>query len=410
MPEAQSQLLSALKVRNFRLFWTGLITQVLGQHMFQFTLGWLAFEITGSQADLSLIQLFAFVPQFAITLLGGALADRFDPKRLIQLAQSLSVLSVGSVGLIAWLGHIEFWHLACASFVFGLVNGIDEPSRVSFFPRLLPKAQLASGIPLVSMAFGTSRIVAPSIAGFIIAAAGAPSAFLCSALGLSAMISMLFWVKGSPATSQPGGSLLTNILESLRHIRGHEVFSRVIMAALLNATLAMGYIHILPVLAKVVLKVDAMGLGLLASAVGIGALCGLFSYPWFQSRTTPRNVMVYALSAYCCALIAVALSHWFWVTFFLLILVGLGQANFLTSCQVILQTHVEDQYRGRVMAMFSLVWSLVFLSGFLLNFTGSLIGPQSALLVSALIVLAYIWFFMARSTALKNLTLAHKTV
>ena len=410
MPEVQSQLLSALKVRNFRLFWTGLITQVLGQHMYQFTLGWLAFDITGSQADLSLIQLFAFVPQFAITLLGGALADRFDPKRLIQLAQSLSVLGVASIGLIAWQGQIEFWHLACASFVFGLVNGIDEPSRVSFFPRLLPKAQLASGIPLVSMAFGTSRIVAPSIAGFVIAAAGAPTAFLFSALGLSAMISVLFWVKGSAASTPASGSLLSNILESLRHIRGHEVFSKVIIAALLNATLAMGYIHILPVLAKVVLKVDAMGLGLLASAVGIGALCGLFSYPWFQSRTTPRNVMVYALSGYCCALIAVALSHWFWGTFFLLILVGLGQANFLTSCQVILQTHVEDQYRGRVMAMFSLVWSLVFLSGFLLNFTGSLIGPQTALLVSALIVLAYIWVFMARSTALKNLTLAHKTV
>jgi MFS family permease len=408
MPFLQSHTLSALKVRNFRLFWTGLINQVLGQHMYQFSLGWLAFDLTGSQSDLSLIQLFAFLPQFSITLLGGALADRFDPRRLIQLAQSLSVISVVSVGFTTWFGLLEFWHLACASFVFGLVNGIDEPSRVSFFPRLLPKEQLASGIPLVSMAFGTSRIVAPSIAGFIIAAIGAPAVFLFSALGLSTMITMLFWVKAKTVNTQPSGSLVRNIIESFQHIQDHEVFSKVIIAALLNATLAMGYIHILPVLAKVVLKADAMGLGLLASGVGIGALCGLFSYPWFQSRVTPRNLMVYALSAYCFAFIGVALSQWFWVSFVLLILVGLGQANFLTSCQVALQTHVEDHYRGRVMAMFSLVWSLVYLSGFLLNFTGSLIGPQRALLVNALIVLTYIWLSMARSNALKTMTWIQK--
>jgi len=421
MPIDPGQVQSALKSGNFRLFWLGLISQVLGQHMYQFTLGWLAFDITGSQAQLSLIQLCAFVPQFCITLLGGALADRFDPRRLIQIAQSLSSLGVISVGVMVYLGRIEFWHLAFASCLFGVVNGIDEPSRVSFFPRLLTPAQLTSGIPLISMAFGTSRIVAPSIAGFIIAAAGAPMVFLCSTLGLSTMITLLFWVrgykssphhgdshKGSSSVLQGRTSLLSNIKESITYIRKNEALSKVILSALLNATLAMGFIHILPVLAKVVLKVDAMGLGLLASAVGMGALCGLFSYSWLQSRTTPRNLMLYALSGYCCALIGVALCPWFELTFCLLILVGLGQANFLTSSQVALQTHVLEQYRGRVMAMFSLVWSLVYLSGFLLNLTGSVLGPGVALILNAIIVLCYAVFSMSRSTALKNLSLVHK--
>jgi MFS family permease len=413
MSIVQGSLLIALKVRNFRLFWLGLISQVLGQHMYQFTLGWLAFEITGSQADLSLIQLCAFVPQFCITLFGGALADRFDPRRLIQVAQSFSALGVISVGITVLLGRVEFWHLACASIIFGLVNGIDEPCRVSFFPRLLSKSQLASGIPLVSMAFGTSRILAPSIAGFLIASAGASAVFLFSALGMSTMITLLFWVRSSIDKSsrvESHASLWANVLESLVYIRKNEALFKVILSALLNATMAMGFIHILPVLAKVVLKVDALGLGLLASAVGMGALSGLLSYPWLQSRISPRNLMLYALCAFCCALIAIALSVWFWLTFFLLILVGLGQANFLTCSQVILQTHVQDQYRGRVMGVFSLVWSLVYLSGFILNFMGSLIGPSTALILNALIVLSYAWLSMSKSAALKSLALAPKVV
>lgn len=413
MSIVQGSTLNALKVRNFRLFWLGLISQVLGQHMYQFTLGWLAFEITGSQADLSLIQLCAFVPQFCITLFGGALADRFDPRRLIQVAQSFSALGVMSVGITVLLGRVEFWHLACASIVFGVVNGIDEPSRVSFFPRLLSKSQLPSGIPLVSMAFGTSRIVAPSIAGFLIASAGASAVFLFSALGMSTMITLLFWVRSSTDRSnrvESKGSLWANVLESLAYIRKNDALSKVILSALLNATLAMGFIHILPVLAKLILKVDAIGLGLLASAVGMGALSGLLSYPWLQSRMSPRNLMLYALCTYCCALIAIALSGWFWLTFFLLILVGLGQANFLTCSQVILQTHVQEQYRGRVMGVFSLVWSLVYLSGFILNFLGSLIGPSTALILNALIVLLYAGLSMSKSAALKSLTLAPKVV
>lgn len=397
--------LVALRVRNFRLYWSGLLAQVIGQHMYQFTLGWLSFEITGSQAQLGLIHLCAFLPQFALTLIGGVLADRIDPRRLIQCAQGLSATGVICVGVLALLGRIEVWHLAVGAFVFGIVNAIDEPSRASFFPRLLEKAQLSSGVPLISMAFGGSRIVAPSIAGFVIAEAGAPSVFLLSAIGMSVMIAMLTLVRPAAGGGNAHGSLLGNLTDSVRYIRNNEVFFRVILVALLNAAFAMGYIHMLPVFAKLVLGVDARGLGLLASAAGMGALCGLFTYPLLQARTTPRNAIVYALSVYCCALIGVGLSTWFWLSFGLLVVVGLAQAYFMTSCQVVLQTLVDDLYRGRVMAMFTLVWSLVYLSGFLLNFTGSVTGPRIALVGGASIVLCHVWLSLARSAALRRLRL-----
>lgn len=408
MTESKGDTLIAFRVRDFRLYWSGLVAQVGGQHMFQFTLGWLAFEITGSQAQLAVIHLCTFVPQFTLTLLGGVLADRIDPRRLIQSAQSISATGVIVVGTMAFLGRAELWHLAVGACLFGLASSIDEPSRAAFFPRLLPKTHLGSGIPLISMAFGGSRIVAPSIAGFVIAAAGAPAVFLLSTIGISTMIAMLFLVRPGTGTARSHGSLLDNLADCVHYVRENEVFSKVIVAALLNAAFAMGYIHMLPVFAKDVLGVDSRGLGMLVSAAGMGALCGLFSYPWLQARTTPRNAIVYALTAYCCALIGVALSGWFWVSFVLLLAVGLSQAYFMTSCQVILQTLVDEQYRGRVMGMFALVWSLVYLSGFLLNFAGSLTGPRAALAGGGTIVLSYVWLSLVRSAALRRLVLARR--
>ena len=404
--EEKANPLLALKVRDFRLYWLALVTQVVGQHMFAFTLGWLVFEITGSQAQLGLVHLCGFVPQFALTLLGGVLADRIDARKLIGTAQINAAIAMILVGGMAMFGMAQLWHLALGAFLWGLSAAIDEPARASFFPRLLPRPLLRSAVPLISMAFGSSRVIAPSIAGFLIAAAGAPATFLLCAAAVSTMIAVLFLVR--PAYSivaRPHGSLLNNFTESLRYIRANEAFASAIGVALLNATLAMGFIHVLPVFAKDVLQVDSRGLGILASAAGIGSLAGFASYAWLQSRLSPRNLIVGALTAYNVALIGLAFSEWFWFSFCMILVVGLCHGYFLTCVQVILQTLVEDHYRGRVMSVFALVWSLVFLSGFLLNIAGSLVGPRLALAGGAAIVLAYVWLSLVRAVALRNLIL-----
>jgi MFS family permease len=264
-------------------------------------------------------------------------------------------------------------------------------------------------VPLISMAFGSSRIIAPSIGGFLIAAAGAPATFLVSAAAVSTMIAVLFLIRPAHSVARPHGSLLSNFTESLRYIRANEAFAKAIGAALLNATLAMGFIHMLPVFAKVVLQVDSLGLGILASAAGVGALTGFVSYAWVQLRTSPRNLIVGALTVYNVALIGLAFSDWYWLSVCAILVAGLCHAYFLTCVQVMLQTLVEDHYRGRVMSVFALVWSLMFFSGFLLNVAGELVGPRLALAGGALIVLAYVWLSLVRATALKKLVLAPKS-
>ena len=403
--EEKANPLLALQARDFRLYWLALVTQVIGQHMFAFTLGWLAFEITGSQAQLGLIHLCGFVPQFALTLLGGVLADRIDPRKLIGLAQVNAALTMIMVGTVTLLGVAQLWHLALGAFLWGLSAAIDEPARASFFPRLLARPLLRSAVPLISMAFGSSRVIAPSIAGFLIAAAGAPATFLVCAAAVSLMIAVLLLVRPAHSAAPPHGSLLDNFTDSVRYIRANEAFARVIAAALLNAMLAMGFIHVLPVFAKDLLQVDSRGLGILASAAGIGALVGFFSYAWLQSRVSPRNLIVGALTVFNLALIGLASSEWYWLSFCAILVAGLCHGYFVTSVQVMLQTLVEDHYRGRVMSVFALVWSLMFLSGFLLNTAGELVGPRLALAGGPAIVLAFVWLSLVRATALKNVVL-----
>jgi MFS family permease len=406
--EEKANPLLALRVRDFRLYWLALVTQVVGQHMFAFTLGWLTFEITGSQAQLGLIHLCGFVPQFALTLLGGVLADRIDARKLIGVAQTNAAIAMIMVGMATMLGVAQLWHLALGAFLWGLSAAIDEPARASFFPRLLPRPLLRSAVPLISMAFGGSRVIAPSVAGFLIAAAGAPATFLLCAATISTMIAVLFLVRPTHGVARPHGSLLSNFTESLRYIRANEAFAKVIAAALLNATLAMGFIHMLPVFAKDVLQVDSRGLGILAAAAGVGSLAGFASYAWLQSRLSPRSVIVGALTVYNAALIGLAFSDWYWLSFCAILVAGLCHGYFVTCVQVILQTLVEDRYRGRVMSVFALVWSLMFLSGFLLNTAGEWVGPRLALAGGAVIVLAYVWLSLARARALRKLVLAPK--
>jgi MFS family permease len=406
--EEKAHPLVALKSRDFRFYWLALVSQVIGQHMFGFTLGWLAFEITGSQAQLGLIHLCGFVPQFALTLLGGVLADRVDARKLIGVAQVNSAIAMIMVGTVTMLGVAQLWHLALGAFLVGLSGAIDEPARASFFPRLLPRTLLRSAVPLISMAFGSSRAIAPSIAGFLIAAAGAPTTFLASAAGVSAMLGVLLLLRPPPREATSHGSLLNNFTDSVRYIRNNEVFAKALAAALLNATLAMGYLHMLPVFAKDVLHVDSRGLGILVSAAGAGALTGLLSFGWMPAKSSPRTLMIGALTAYNTSLVALAFSDWYWLSFCAIFVTGLCHAYFITCVQVILQTLVDDHYRGRVMSVFTLVWSLQFLGGFLLNTAGAFVGPRLALAASAAIVLAYVWLSLSRARALRNIVLAPK--
>jgi predicted MFS family arabinose efflux permease len=174
------------------------------------------------------------------------------------------------------------------------------------------------------------------------------------------MAGVLFVVSPAQGVTRAHGSLIGNFTENLRYIRADEVFARTIITALLHSTLAMGFVHVLPVFAKDLLHVDARGLGILASAAGVGALIGFGSHAWFQQFLSWRNLLLGSLVVYNLTLIVLAFSTWYWVSFAAIFVSGICHGYFLTCAQVMLQTMVDDNYRGRVMGVFTGVESDVF--------------------------------------------------
>ncbi|MDA1035406.1 MAG: MFS transporter [Chloroflexi bacterium] len=400
------RLFSALRFRDFRLFWIGLTSQIIGQQMFQFTVGWLAFDLTGKPGTLALIHLVGFIPRLPLTLFGGVFADRWDQRRLILVAQGVSATAILTVAMLAVTENIEVWHLITAAFVLGVSQAIDEPSRTAFFPRLLPdRSHIPSAVPLISMAWSTTRIMAPSIGGFVIAAGGASMSFFVSAAGAATMVTLLRMVKTTQAAPTTRGNVLHNLVDGFKYVRRNEVFSKVITAAFVFATFTMGYSLMLPVFAVDILAVDSRGLGLLAASSGVGSFFALGTFNLLHKWFKPGTVVIFGLTMFCCTLIGFAFSSWFWLSLILLAGTGMAHIYFQTSANVILQTLVDEEYRGRVMALYGVLWSLLLLSAALLNFTAELIGPRLALTGGASIVLAYVWLFLIRSSALRNVSL-----
>jgi MFS family permease len=143
----------------------------------------------------------------------------------------------------------------------------------------------------------------------------------------------------------------------------------------------------------------------MTSATGVGSLMGLASFSFVHGKLNPGSVLILGLTLFSLSLVGVALSGWFWLTTGLLVFTGVAHIYFQTSSNIIIQSLVEDEYRGRVMSLYGILWSLMLLSGTLLNFAAEFVGPRVALSGGAIIVLIYVWGFLVRIRSFRHISL-----
>lgn len=403
--ERRPGLFSALRYRDFRLYWIGLVAQVSGQQMTTVTLGWLAYDLTGAPLALGVISLAQAVPQIGFNLLGGALADRIDQRKLITWAQLSNAALLVVTATLTVAGHITLWQLVVLSFFVGVARSIDEPARQALFPNLLPDRSLIStAVPVVAMAWQVNRIMSPAIAGFVIAAAGAGEAFFLAAAGAGVMVAMLRLIRVQRVEARARGNVLANIVEGARFTWSTPVFRIVIGTALLNAVLAVSYAFVLPVFAA---EHDAgsTGLGVMFSVTGAGAILSLSFVAWAVRVFPVGRVVVFSICAFLGAIIGFALAPRFWIALVMLAAVGFFQHLFLASAQIILQSLVPDELRGRVMGLYGMLWSMTPLGGALLNSVAQLVGAPAALAGSGSLMLLFVLLVVAPSRALRDVVL-----
>ena len=403
-PAGLAEFFSALRFRDFRLFWIGLVAQVTGQQMTIVTLGWLAFHLTGSPLALGVINLVGAAPRIAVNLAGGVLADRFDPRALITGAQAVSVAALLTLALLTATGGAAVWNLALGALALGAAQSFDEPSRASLFPRLLPDRSLIPlAAPLTSMAWSGTRIVAPSIAGFVIAASGAGLAFFLAAAGGATMIAMMRLARPREA-ERSRGTMLGDLKAGAAYVWRHPVFRPLVLLAMAGSAFGQGYMLTLPVFQDV-LRVDARGLGLMYSTLGVGAVFGLYVYSRHLRRRGAGRTLLVSAGAFAAGMLAFALTPWFGGALALLFFVGAAGAAQITTGQVILQTLVDDSLRGRVMALYGIHWALLPVGGAMMNGAAAAVGAPLAVAGFAAVLLTAVGATALRGTALRRAAL-----
>lgn len=384
-------IFASLRHRNFRLFWTGQLVSVTGNWMNEVAQGWLVLELTDSAVMLGTVVALRWVPVLGLTTFMGALADRYPKQLILRWTQTILMVLALVLGVLTVTGWVRVWHVMVISFLTGVVNSLDNPTRQSFYVELVGKEDLPNAIALNSSVFNGARVIGPSIAGFVIDVWGSGPAFILNGISYLAVIVGLWLMRDlPPPVARPRRRLLQDVGEGLRYIRAtRDVYWAIALLGTVSI-FAINWNVVLPVLAKGDLGVGAQGLGFLYTALGTGALAGGLALA--AARRAPEGVAgvaayAVAFSALVCAVGAVP-SY----SLDLLLLLGAGYAmiRFTAGCNAFVQTLVPDALRSRVMAVYFLVFGGS--SPFGNELVGALtqwFGVRWAMLAAGLVSLAF---------------------
>lgn len=350
MPQTEAPRVSpiaALANRDFRLLYFGLVVTMLGSQFTRLATAWLVWELTGSAAALGLAGLVAALPLIPVSLLGGALADSVERRRLMLATQLLALLVAVSLAGLAAAGQIAVWHLYTAGLLITVSSALDRPARQALIPSLVPREHLFNAYALMTTSMQAANLIGPALAGLLLAFAGPAIAFTVDALSFLAVIVALLMIRVPPIVGGGQAVNLASIAEGLRF-----VWSKPIVVGLLGldvAAMLFGFYQpLLPVISDQVLQAGAAGFGWLSSAPAVGALTGGAVMLMVGQLQRPGWVMLGAVAGYGLALIGLGLSTWLPLSLLCAGLLGLTDAISVAIRQTAVQIHTPDEYRGRV--------------------------------------------------------------
>ena len=375
--------LRPLRHRDFALYWTGLTVSIVGDWMETTTTAWLLYEITKSPVLLGVGGALRASAIIVFGLIGGAIADRFQRRRLLFITQSAFALSSLALGLLVVTGRVEFWHIYVFNLVNGTIGSFDAPARRSLFPTLVPRAEMQNAVMLNASIFRLGRLIGPGLAGVIIAVYGPAVAYFVNVASYAAILVALAAMRVRESPLAPEAPLLRAAAQGLRYS---------LERPLLRSVLALESIHsffgvntaLITILASDVLQAGPQGLGLLLSSQAVGALLGTGFLVMTGDLERKGRAMMISGTAYCLAFAALALATSFELAAFLIAVCGLADALWTTMRNTIFQLQTDEAYRGRAMGVILLAGrGFTQASQLETGFAVSLGGPAFAMLFGA---------------------------
>ena len=352
-----SSTLRALGHRNYRLFFFGQLISLVGTWMQSVAQAWLVYRLTGSAVMLGLVGFAGQIPVFLLAPVGGTFADRYDRRRILVVTQIASMSLAFVLAALTLTGRVHEWHVFGLAMVLGIVNAFDMPTRQSFVADIVDRKDLSNAIALNSAMVNGARIVGPAVAGVLVAVVGEGWCFLVNGVSYVAVIIGLRLIKidiGARVAS--AGSAVSRAVEGFRYVaRTGPIRALLLLIGLVSLT-GMPYAVLMPIFADRILHGGARGLGLLMGAAGVGAFFGALRLAAKRELRGLGRWVVLSGAGFGASLILFSVSRSFWLSTVLLIPVGFSMMVGLASSNTLIQAMVPDELRGRVMAVYAMMF------------------------------------------------------
>lgn len=349
----------SLKYKNFRYYWIGMCVSLIGTWMQNIAQPWLAYNLTKSPFLLSLIGTLQFTPVLIFSLFAGTLIDKFAKKRILLFTQSASLIITFILAILVWSEKIQYWHILVMSTALGIVNTFDMPARQTFIIELVGKEDLMNAIALNSMVFNTARIIGPALAGVVMGFAGVSTCFFINSISFGAVLISLFFIKPNPMVRKPKDNtkMLSEIKDGLKYIYHNDILLYTVLALAVVGTFVPNFNVLVPVFAKDILKQNESGFGILMSFIGFGSLLGAMFIATL-SKSGPKKFILYILPFIVGALMIITgFTSIYLMTGIFLAITGFFFISFTSSANSTLQINSSNEYRGRVMSVYTLVFA-----------------------------------------------------
>jgi MFS family permease len=374
---------AALSAPAYRRFFAGQAISLPGTWMQTVAQGWLVIQLTDSGTMLGAVTAAQFVPVLLLAPYGGLLADRFPKRKLLLATQATMGLTALTLGLLTVTQHVTILRVLIAAVVLGLATAVDNPARQSFVSELVEPALVRNAVTLNSVLINAARAVGPAIAGILIAAVGAGWCFLLNAGSFIAVIfALLSLAPLRPPHPRAPGHSGRQILDGFRYVATHSEVLWPFLVIFIVGTLAWEFPITLPLMARTTFHGDARTYGWLTSAMGAGAVAGGLIVARFGTVGLGAIAAAATLLGTSIALLSVAPT--LGAAALAAVAVGWGGTSFMSVANATMQLASSDEYRGRVMAL----WSLSFagstpLGGPIVGALGEYASPRWAIAAGA---------------------------
>jgi MFS family permease len=384
-----SSTFAALSVRQFLFLWAG---TAAGQTAFWVQVvaqGWLAYELTGSAAFLGLVSAAAALPGFLLMLPAGALADRWDRRAILLYTNAAMTAAAFALSLVVAASLVAPWHLVVLAAIIGCAQALNLPARQSLGPHLVGPRLVPNAVALFAVSFNGSRILGPAVAGALIPVVGLGGCFFLETAVMAVATGLTLPVRadgGGRNTSRRSG--LQDIVDGLRFLARQPVLRGCTIVAALQNLFGMAYSQLMPIFAGDVLDVGAAGLGALLSAVGVGSIGGAFVSAALSTHPRKGMLMFVTGLVWSGTILAFAAARSIPVVMISLVVLGATAAITQIACQTILNLALPDQFRGRVMSVYMMTWSLPPLAALPLGWITDQVGAPLTVGATGVLLLA----------------------